>query len=227
MKLVILFFGLIFSFFSFSQNKPSYSNFETRKGTIVLKVAAEYRVTPFYSEEEAFSNSAGRFTSVDFLKSGEAFSYGLEAFLSKKLSFNVQHSLRRSLVVLPFGAIENNFGIAETDEKILMGFHAFFDYHIQLFKESEIFIRLGVSTFNGGANFVTKQTFFDEAGEIAAQPEFQGNFNNEGFNFGMGYAKDRFKLFLGLYTERGNVFFSRAFPIYTPYIKLSYNIINL
>lgn len=222
---------LFLCFFStglFSQFSTSYADFETRKGNITLKAGIEYRVTPFYeSDEMTQRNLAGSFTNVDNLHRGPAFSYGLEVFLSRKLSFNLQHSLRKSLIVLPFGTIEGDFGINTAEEELLMGFHGFFDYHIQIFSESELFFRLGFSTFNGGSNFVVKSTIFDEQGEIFAQPQFQGSFDNEGLNLGLGYAKNQFKLLLGVYTSRGNVYYGRSFPIYTPYIKLSYNLIKL
>lgn len=188
----------------------------------------EYRVTPFYkSDEMEQRNLAGSFTNVDNLHRGPAFSYGIEMFLSKKLSFNLQHSLRRSLVILPFGTIEDDFGINTAEKELLMGFHGFFDYHIRVFSESELFFRLGFSTYNGGSNYVLKSTIVNEQNEIIAQPEFQGSFDNEGLNLGVGYAKNQFKFLIGMYSSRGNVYYNSTFPIYTPYLKLSYNLVNL
>ena len=76
-------------------------------------------------------------------------------------------------------------------------------------------------------NYVVKSTILNEQNEILAQPERQGNFDNQGLNFGLGLAKNQFKFLLGLYTSRGNVYYGSSFPIYTPYIKLSYNLVNL
>ncbi len=212
----------------YSQFSPSYDNFETRKDNITLKVGMEYRVTPFYKSDETLErNLAGSFTNVDNLHRGPAFSYGIEMFLSKKLSFNLQHSLRRSLVTLPFGTIEGDFGINTSENELLMGFHGFLDYHIRVFSKSEFFFRLGFSTYNGGSNYVIKSTIFNEQNEIISQPEFQGSFDNEGLNLAVGYAKDQFKLVIGIYSARGNVYYNNTFPIYTPYLKLSYNLVNL
>ena len=212
----------------FSQFSPSYADFDSRKGRIVLKAGMEYRITPFYgNRENSERNLAGSFTNVDNLHRGPAFSYGLEFFLSKKLSLNIQHSIRNSLVVLPFRTIESDFGINTAKKELLMGFHGFFDYHIQVFPDSELFLRLGFSTYNGGSNYVVKSTIVNEQNEIITQPEFQGSFDNEGLNLGAGYAKEKFKILLGIYSSRGNVYYGQSFPIFTPYVKLSYNLANL
>jgi len=108
-----------------------------------------------------------------------------------------------------------------------MGFHGFFDYHIRIFSKSELFLRIGFSTYNGGSNFVVKSTVFDEQNEINVQPEFQGTFDNEGLNLGLGYTKNQFKLLIGVYSARGNVYYEHSFPIYTPHIKLNYNLLSL
>ena len=229
MRIILgILFSCLFTTELFSQFSPSYADFETRKGNITLKVGMEYRVTPFYKGDEMMQRSlAGSFTNVDNLNRGEAFSYGLEMFFSRKLSFNLEHSLRRSVVILPFGTVEGDFGINTAEKELLMGFHGFFDYHIQVFPKSELFFRLGFSTYNGGSNFVVKSTSFNQQDEIVNQAEFQGSFDNEGLNLGIGYAKNQFKVLIGMYSSRGNVYYSRTFPIYTPYLKLSYNLVNL
>ncbi len=212
----------------FSQSLTSYDDYENRKGRVTLKVGMEYRVTPFYeSGENIRRNLAGSFTNVDNIHRGPAFSYGLELFFSRKLSFNIQHSIRRTLITLPFRQIDENFGLKTAENEFLSGFHGFFDYHIRVFPESELFFRLGFSTYNGGSNFVVKSTSFNQQDEIVNQAEFQGSFDNEGLNLGIGYAKNQFKVLIGMYSSRGNVYYSRTFPIYTPYLKLSYNLVNL
>lgn len=212
----------------FSQFAPSYANLDERRGKILFNFGMEYRVTPFYElSMDIQRNVAGSFTNTDNIHRGPAFSYGLELFLSKKLSFNIQHSFRRSLLVLPFGPIEGGSGIDIAEKELLMGFHASLDYHVKIFSESELFFRFGISTYNGGSNFVVKTAIFNEQNEIVDGLQTQGSYDNEGLNVAFGLAKNQFKLLLGIYTSKGNKFYNLAFPIYTPYVKLSYNILRL
>ena len=219
----ISFILLLFSFSLLAQNSEVYSIPSERKGKLFFKIGSEYRLTPAYLVPgSSINNQLGFYTNVDILHNGMALSYGVEYFLSKSLSFSVVNSLRYKPFLYPFRTIESNFGAEKAEATLLLGFHGYLDYHIPLFKESELFLRLGISTYNGGSEFVIKQTVFNSDGEPEFASSGDASFKNTGYNFALGYSKNRIKLLAGVYTSEGGTFFTSSFNIFTPYIKLDY-----
>ena len=220
------FFSFLLFIFSFSlvaQTNDIFLQREERQGNLFFKVGVEYRVTPIYSVPVGgFLNAGGFYTNVDGLHNGTAISYGIEYFISKSLSISFVNSLRHEPFLYPFRSIETDFGAIKPESALLLGFHGYFDYHIRLFRQGELFFRLGISTYNGGSEFIYKQSFFNDEGEPDGAIDLTGNFKNTGINGAMGYSKDKIKFLIGVYTSQGGTFFTSSFDIFTPYIKLTY-----
>ena len=165
------------------------------------------------------------FTNIDQLHSGPALSYGLEFFIGQNFSFGFDHSFRYETVLYNLEGIEQDFGVENSQKELLHGLHLHINKYFRLSENSEIFIRLGLSSYNGGSQYLLKEPVsFDVDGNPDSIIRFQRDFFNVGLNFAVGYQNKRIKFLLGVYFSNGAKFFQEDFSIVTPYIRFVYTI---
>jgi len=213
-------------FFTYAQeNKEDSFEFLNRKGQLFFNLGTELRITPLPYSFNKPLDSGARFTNIDLLHSGPALSYGLEYFINQNFSIGFNHSFRYDTVLYNFGGIEQNFGVENSQKELLQGLHLHINKYFRISKNSEIFIRLGVSSYNGGSQYLLKEPIsFDENGNPDFFVDSQSDFFNVGLNLAVGYQNKRVKLLLGVYFSNGGKFFEEDFSIVTPYVKFTYTI---
>jgi len=223
----LVFILLVISFSSFSQKAEGIQDaLNNRKGNLFFNVGGEYRITPLpYDSTEPESPTF--FTNVDFLHSGPALSIGLEYFIRNNLSVGLDHTLSYDTLLYDINELGENFAASKTEKELLHGFHLYFSRYFKISSknESEIFIRLGISSFNGGSQFLLVEPVGDDGnGNPVTFFQSQVDFVNFGPNFAIGYRNKRISILAGVYLSNGSTFFRDNFRIVTPYIKLTYTI---
>ena len=225
-NILFLLAALIFTVDNYAQDSLSYFK-ENRKGKLFFSVGTDYRITPIYKLTEGLiTNRRLLVVNIDQQNSGVAFNYNLDYFLGKNLSFGFSNSIRYDLNYLRADNLEVNTGIEPGNKTLIFGFHFYFDYHIKIFKKSEIFARIGISLINRGTEYSDKETFFDDQGNNMGSITTQEDFAYEPWNFALGYKKNRFSLIGGIYSSSNSEYTSgESFII--PYFALRYNLGNL
>lgn len=222
-----LFLLILLSICSYSQDLKEPSElFKNRGGKLFFNVGSEFRITPI-PHDDSFPESATFFTNIDFLHSGPALSFGLEFFIKKNLSLSLDHSLRYDTLLYNLNELGENFAARKTEKELLHGFHLYFTRYFKLSSKSnkEIFIRAGLSSFNGGSQFLLVEPVGDDGtGNPVTFFQTQVDFVNFGPNIAVGYRNNRLTVLAGLYFSNGATFFQRNFRIVTPYIKLTYTL---
>ncbi|MBZ9629740.1 hypothetical protein LB465_03030 [Salegentibacter sp. LM13S] len=217
--LIIIFFSV--PFLAFSQT------IETRKGQLFFKIGTEYRITPLpYDAGESDPNIG--LTNVGIQNSGLAINYSLDYFITKNLTLGFTNSFRYDLLLynneVSFDSPENNEGSTQVEKTLITDFHFYLNYHFQIFKNSEIFIRAGKSLANRGTDYGTKNSFFDQEGNLVSKSISQNNFHFQPENFGLGYKKDKVEVMAGVLTTTVTEYFLTNERFTIPYLKLSYNL---
>ncbi|MAT89492.1 MAG: hypothetical protein CMC35_02265 [Flavobacteriaceae bacterium] len=211
------FFCILFTIASNAQSEN-----DTRKGSLLFNIGSEYRITPLPYEAE-FSLK-GLVTNVDGQNSGVAFHYGLDYFITKNLKFGFANSFRYDLLVGSIDNIDFLVGVQGAKQTLIIGYHFHLDYYFPVFKNSELFIRAGRSLLNTNTDTNTKQTFFDEDGEIVAVSSESGNYAFAAWNIAVGYKKERFGISIGIYSSSVTDYFVETTTLNIPYINLTYTI---
>ncbi|AWH73886.1 hypothetical protein DCS32_06870 [Dokdonia sp. Dokd-P16] len=197
---------------------------ENRKGGLFLKVSPEYRITPIYDSE--FIKRDGFPRNIDQSNSSAALSYAFDYFITKNWSLGFSHSLRYDVFLAGIDDIEGDFGAQPDNKTLIQDFHIYADYHFKIFKEGEIFARVGYSRMNTGTFFSEKTTFFEENGEDTGISSFSSvaDFSYFAYNLSLGYKKNRIELAGGIYSSSVTEYFDATTRFILPYFKLSYNI---
>ncbi len=193
-----------------------------RQGGLFFSVGSEYRITPIYSMDASLSGFVP--VSVDLQNSGVAFFYAFDYFVTKNLSLGFSNSIRYDLHMLPIDEIEGDFGVRAADKTFIFGFHFYLNYHVKVFENSELFIRLGKSFLNGGTEFREKASFYDDNGDLLASLFTQEDFEYQPWNFGIGYKKNKVSLMLGAYTTSVTNYFNDGSAFIVPYVQFKYNL---
>lgn len=213
------FFILLFCCFTCSLWTQSYTT-ENRKGGLFFSVGSEYRITPIYPMG-TFNNDIASATNIDLQSSGVAFNYAFNYFVTKNLSLGFANTIRYDLVTLADN-ITTDFGYRVAHNDFIFGFHFYADYHFQIFKEGELVVRLGKSLLNRGTEFRSKETFYDDEGNVLFSVYSQLDAGYEPWNFAIGYKKKKVFLLLGAYTSSISEYVNADFIV--PYVKFSYNL---
>ena len=213
-------------FLSSQQNKSDNLDLNiNRKGQLYFKLGSEFRITPIPYKSSEISN-VGAFTNVDQLHSGPALSYGLEFFINKNFSIGLDHSFRYDTVLYDFDPLNTSFSAQKSQKELLQGFHLYFTKYFKISaKDGEIFVRAGLSSFNGGSEFLLVEPLgLDVEDDPIVTFQTQVNFVNFGTNLAVGYRKKKVSALIGFYFSNGGTFFERDFQIATPFLKLTYDL---
>ncbi|TXD51856.1 MULTISPECIES: hypothetical protein [unclassified Polaribacter] len=221
MRNIITILTLIISLQSFAQN--SY-DIENRKGKLFFNAGVEYRITPIYQNgaELDIINTRGAI-SVDAQSSGTALNFGLNYFITKNLSLGFSNSFRYDIITQRSTEISGDFGYSPAKNDLIFGYHFYLDYHFKVFKEAELFVRLGKSFLNRGTEFETKTRFFDNSGNPTITAFSKQDTAYEPWNFALGYKKNKLNLILGTYTSSITEYFVDGSSFIVPYLNLTYN----
>lgn len=216
MKKTIILLFLIIATNCFSQIA------QERKGKLFFKVGSEYRITPLpYDFGKTHPDLR---TDIDDQNSGVAFHYGFDYFILKNLSLGFNNSFRYDVLVRNDDVTEADFGVKKIDKTVMVGGHLYLDYHVKVFKNSELFARIGKSLLNGGANYVEKNTYYDSQGNIAATSYQTNSFQYYTTNFAVGFKKDKVEIIVGMYASKNSEYFEEAESLKVPYINFTYTI---
>ncbi len=198
------------------------NHLQERKGKLFFSVGTEYRITPIWSVKNAEVSFNG--TNMDLQNSGMALNLSLDYFVTKNFSLGFTNSVRYDLIIYPYQEIENDFGFKKTENDFIFGFHFYADYHFKIFKNSELFVRLGRSLLNRGTDFTSKETFYDNEGNTILSNYNQENFAYEPWNYAIGYKKDKINLIIGMYGSNISEYFDNDATFLVPYISFKYTI---
>lgn len=221
MNRILRLFFLILSGVLSSQNS---FDLEERKGAVFFKLASQYRFTPIFGPQEP--SRAGLAIELNEQNTGAALNYAIDWFVIKNLSLGFSHSLRYDHI------LEGNIDTFGSDDivtadrnGILMDFHLYAQYHLKVFKRSELFVQLGGSLLNVGSAFQIGGGALEDNGEITFVSFPEQNANFYAANIGLGWKKKRIAIMGGVYTSSDTVYFtgdSRGLTV--PYFQFSYNI---
>ncbi len=196
---------------------------EQRKGKLFFSVGTEYRITPLPVELGTIPEFSR--TNPDRQNSGSAFYYGLKFFATKNFSLGFSHSIRYTLLNhATNNDIANEIGVKEDVYKLFMGYHFYLDYHVKVFKKSELFARIGVSMLNTNSGFTYKESFFDSNGIYLGSSFSHLNYIMYPKNFAIGFKKNKFEAIIGMYATNDPPYFTESVMYITPYINLNYTI---
>lgn len=219
MKNLLFIFLLFTTSILFSQN--SY-DIDQRKGQLFFSLGTEYRITPFYKSSGGQSILP---VNIDSQSSGVAFNYTFDYFATKNLSFGFSNSIRYDLVTTGLTQFTNENGFLPVKNDLIFGFHFYADYHFKVFKNAELYLRIGKSLLNRGTEFSSKETLYDQNGQPTVSftsPTVDTAF--EPWNFGIGYKKKKISLTLGVYTSSISEYFNDGTTIGIPYVNFKYNL---
>nr|WP_321221727.1 hypothetical protein [uncultured Psychroserpens sp.] len=194
---------------------------ENRIGQLFFKVSSEYRITPLTYTEPI---KPGVTVDPDLQNSGMAFAYNLDMFITKNLNLGFSNSLRYDYLGGDIAQIKGDFGKKPSNRGLIIGYHFYLDYHFKIFKESELFIRVGKSLLNRGTNINSKTTFFDSEGNVLTVLDSSSDFSYEPSNLGLGWKKRKIEIMLGFYTSSISEYFEENVNFTVPYFKFSYNL---
>lgn len=200
----------------------AFSQIEERKGKLFFTVGSEYRITPLpYDGAKINVNIPA---DIDTQNSGVAFHYGFDYFITKNLSAGFNNSFRYDVLIRSVNQINADRGFQKTDKTLIVDGHLYLDYHVKVFKNSELFARLGYSLLNGGTEYMDKVTYYDSEGNAAGFS--YGNQTLEFFagNFAIGYKRDKVEILVGMYASSVTNYFSGTETLKIPYINFTYTI---
>lgn len=211
----------------------SYSQDFDRKGKLFINIGPEYRITPFTNNSVLDTDSgyfdptvAGSYTNADTQNSGFALNYSLDYYITKNLSIGLGHSFRYALLnSQPYSPKE--IGPTKTTYRLMMDYHVYADYHVKVFREGELFVRLGISLLNRNSSFQLKETHYDDNGNYLGTSYSRVDYAYESINVALGYKKKKVELMAGFYIDGESEYFtdmglSRTY--YIPYLKFNFNV---
>ncbi|WP_111878686.1 hypothetical protein [Aequorivita sp. CIP111184] len=212
----------LFLLIIFATSTFTYSQIEERKGKLFFKIGSEYRITPLPYDGSKIDQKIP--ADIDVQNSGVAFHYGFDYFITKNLSFGFNNSFRYDVLIRNVNEIDQENGFQKTDKTLIVGGHLYLDYHVKVFKNSELFARVGPSLLNGGTEYMNKTTFYDNQGNILGS-----SFSNETLEFfatniAIGYKRQKVELLVGLYSSSTSNYFDETESLKIPYINITYTI---
>jgi hypothetical protein len=220
MRYLLLTAAIIFnSMYSYSQN--SY-DIDQRRGKLFFNIGTEYRITPFYKGSRR--SQLGISTNVDGQNSGIALSGSLDYFITRDLSLGIGNGIRYDVLSLNNESIDAPFGVQPTNDDLLFSFHFYLDYHFKIFRNSEMFLRVGRSNLNGGSTFTEKETFFDQDGNVLGSVRIVGDYSFGAGHYAIGWKKNRISIIAGIFTSTTTEYFINTTRFNIPYLSFKYNL---
>ncbi len=162
--------------------------------------------------------------NIDAQNSGVAFHYGFDYFITKNLSIGLNNSFRYDVLIRSVNEDNQENGFQKADKTLIIGGHLYLDYHIKVFKDSELFARLGYSLLNGGTEYLEKNTYYDNQGNISGSLLINNDLSFSAANFAIGYKKQKVELLIGLYSSSTSNYFSETESLKIPYINITYTL---
>ncbi|MCF6307762.1 MAG: hypothetical protein L3J09_07385 [Flavobacteriaceae bacterium] len=223
MQKIILTVFLLFCFTIQAQDTDFRNQ---RKGKLFFNVGTEYRITPITSlPTNVGYNPRSRSTNSDAQNTGVAFYYGLKMFITKNLSLGFSHSVRYTLLNNSSASdIPAEFGYKESVYRPMMGFYIYLDYHVKVFKEAELFARVGRSIINANSSYVYKESFYNNNDEFTGSFVSESNYRMFTTNFAIGLKKNKFEALIGVHTTQDPPYFTESVLYIIPYFNLNYTI---
>ncbi len=200
----------------------SYSQIEERKGKLFFKIGSEYRITPLPYDFGKVDQSLP--ADIDVQNSGVAFHYGFDYFITKNLSIGFNNSFRYDVLIRNVNEIDQENGVQKTDKTLIIGGHLYLDYHVKVFKNSELFGRVGYSLLNGGTEYMKKTTYYDNQGNILGSSFGNETLEFHATNLAIGYKKQKVELLIGFYSSSTSNYFAETETLIIPYINITYTI---
>lgn len=218
----LLLFALSFVLFSsYAQEQDiNYLAPENRSGQLFFKLSSEYRITPLPTTSPS---SQFVFVNTDLQNSGVALAFSLDMFITKNLSLGFSNSFRYDYLGGSEG-FENDGQSRPANRGLIIGYHFYLDYHFKIFKESELYVRVGRSLLNRGTEIKSQKTFFNPSGEVIGTVRNSGDYAYEPWNWGIGWKKRKVEIMLAFYTSGNTEYFSEQQNYIIPYFKFSYNL---
>jgi hypothetical protein len=212
--------------FAQESTDPKSYDIGQRKGNLFFSLGSEYRITPYYNLNPNPNENQFTFvpTNIDLQNSGVAFNYTFDYFVTKNLALGFSNSIRYDLITLPIDEITSDFGFRPANNSLIFGFHFYLDYHFKIFKDSELFVRIGRSLINRGTEYTEKETFYDDDGNKTLSFIGTEDTGYEPWNYAIGYKKNKISLTLGIYTSAISEYFNDDTTFIIPYLNFKYNI---
>lgn len=218
MSQLISLFLLLFSWQITSQNLLSK---EDRKGNLFFKISSEYRIVSL------FDRDIDQIDVVDVQDqtTGLGFNYAFDWFTGTNFSLGFSHTLRYDHI-LKARLDPNQLAVVSGVDTngLLMDFHFYVQYHIKVFKNSELYVVLGRSLLNVGSDYNEADRIFDEQGEFIGALVTSTNTNYGSWNGGLGWKKNRYSILGGIYLSDNVDYFNESGILTIPYIRFSYNL---
>ena len=200
----------------------SFSQIAERKGKLFFKVGTEYRITPLPYNVGIRDPQVP--VDIDAQNSGVAFHYGFDYFITKNLSVGFNNSFRYDVLINNVNEVNEDSGVQKTDKTLIVGGHLYLDYHVKVFKNSEVFARFGQSLLNGGTEYMRKTTHYDNQGNLIGTSYGNDNLSFYAFNFAVGYKKGKTELLVGIYSSSTADYFTETESLIIPYLNFTYTI---
>ena len=215
----LIFLGVSSSIFS--QNS---FDIDQRKGKLFFSTGMQYRITPYY---ETGSPSFTVPVNTDAQLSGPVLNLTLDFFITKNLSIGFTHGLRYDEVTNIGGETDNFSRWEAASNSLINSQHIYVDYHFKIFKESELFIRIGRSLLNNGTGYIERESFFADDGELLSSFLSSKDLTFRPAHFAIGFKKKRINIIAGTYVSTNNPFIVGNNALYIPYLEFKYSLFKL
>ncbi len=228
-KKIFLLVTLIITSYCRSQE---FYDIENRKGKVFFTVATDYRLNPISGAEDQFGPTLLSAVDINEQNAGAALSYGLDWYVTKNLSLSISNSLRYDSVFAGnIDAFNGDLDLIEavpSRNGLLLDFHGYFQYHIKLFKNSEIILQAGASLLNVGSDVRVLNRFIpDDTGEVVEIEASSDNTSYIAANLGVGWKKKKLTFLAGAFTSNNTAYFNSNVNFTLLYFKISYTIFRL
>lgn len=148
----------------------------------------------------------------------------LDYFITRDLTIGFGNAVRYDILTYDFNDIDQDFGVQPTKDDLIFSFHFYVDYHFKIFKNSEIFLRVGRSIMNGGTDFTEKTTFYDQNGDVSGTFSVSGDYSFGAGHYAVGWKKDRISIIAGMFVSTTTNYFIDTTRFHIPYLSFKYNL---
>tara|TARA_R110002074_G_scaffold75458_7_gene172511 strand:+ start:542 stop:940 length:399 start_codon:yes stop_codon:yes gene_type:complete len=129
------------------------------------------------------------------------------------------------MVSINFDEIPGIAGNTKVYNDFIYDVHLYVDYHFKIFKKGELFIRLGKSLRNNGAQNTYRDPLFDQNGNyIVSIQGIDQRALYVPWNFAIGYKNKRVSVMIGVYSSSNSEYFYDNRSFIVPYFSITYNL---
>lgn len=194
---------------------------DQRKGKLFFAVGAQYRITPFY-QGPSFASSLVAPVNRDMQTSGSVLNLSLDYFITRDFSIGFTNGYRYDMVTNIGANTEGALDFEAAEKTLITSLHFYADYHFKVFKDSELFARVGRSLMNQGTNYIERESFFNNNGEVVGVLLSDSDLGYAAYNFALGYKKNKINVIAGIYTTSNTEFFDENVDFFVPYLEFKY-----